>query len=44
VAKRLFNMDITMTVLSRNVRTIQMTTGERVEEHTVFLIQVFDTL
>jgi hypothetical protein len=40
VAKRVFNMDVTLTVVGRNARTIQMTTGERMEEHTMFLIQV----
>jgi len=44
VARRVYGLDVTMTVTSRNQRTVQMSTGERMEEHTIFNIQVRTSL
>ncbi|CAB01118.3 Soluble guanylate cyclase gcy-32 [Caenorhabditis elegans] len=38
VAKRVFDLDITLVVQGRTQRSVHMNNGERVEEHVVFLI------
>ena len=40
VARRVYGIEVTMTVTSRNQRIVQMSTGERMEEHTTFNIHV----
>ncbi|KHJ77275.1 heme NO binding protein, partial [Oesophagostomum dentatum] len=38
-AKRVFKLDIAMTITGRTQRSVQMTTGERIEEHVIFQIK-----
>ena len=40
VAKRVFNLEINMTITGRTQRSVQMSSGERVEEHVIFNIKV----
>uniref|UniRef100_A0A1I8BN61 guanylate cyclase n=1 Tax=Meloidogyne hapla TaxID=6305 RepID=A0A1I8BN61_MELHA len=40
VARRVFTMEISITVTGRTQRTVQMSAGERVEEHVTFLIKL----
>lgn len=40
VARRIFRVDVTMTVSGRTQRSVQVSSGERVEEHVVFIIKV----
>lgn len=42
VAKRVFKLDVKLTLVGRNQRTVQMTTGERQEEHVIFCIHLAD--
>uniref|UniRef100_A0A7E4UWW8 guanylate cyclase n=1 Tax=Panagrellus redivivus TaxID=6233 RepID=A0A7E4UWW8_PANRE len=39
VAKRVFDLDINMTITGRTQRSVQMSSGERVEEHVIFNIK-----
>ncbi|KAK6764355.1 hypothetical protein RB195_024615 [Necator americanus] len=39
-AKRVFKLDVVLTITGRTQRSVQMATGERVEEHVIFLIKV----
>ncbi|TMS35786.1 hypothetical protein L596_003109 [Steinernema carpocapsae] len=43
VARRVFKMDITLSVTGRTQRSVQMTTGERIEEHVIFHIKATGT-
>ncbi|ETN77381.1 heme NO binding associated [Necator americanus] len=38
-AKRVFKLDVVLTITGRTQRSVQMATGERVEEHVIFLIK-----
>ncbi|CAJ0589809.1 unnamed protein product [Cylicocyclus nassatus] len=38
-AKRVFKLDIALTITGRTQRSVQMATGERIEEHVIFLIK-----
>jgi len=40
VAKRVFNLEINMTITGRTQRSVQMSSGERVEEHVIFNIKL----
>ncbi|VDM58091.1 unnamed protein product [Angiostrongylus costaricensis] len=40
VARVVFHIEISISVTGRIQRSVQMATGERIEEHVVFLIQV----
>jgi hypothetical protein len=40
VSKRIYKVDVTITVNGRTQRSVQMSTGERLEEHVIFLIKV----
>ncbi|KAI1727011.1 heme NO binding associated domain-containing protein [Ditylenchus destructor] len=40
VARRVFNIDISMAVTGRTQRSVQVAAGERVEEHVTFLIKL----
>uniref|UniRef100_A0AC34FFF7 Guanylate cyclase n=1 Tax=Panagrolaimus sp. ES5 TaxID=591445 RepID=A0AC34FFF7_9BILA len=40
VARRVFNMDINITIAGRTQRSVQMSTGERIEEHVIFNIKM----
>ncbi|VDM25484.1 unnamed protein product, partial [Toxocara canis] len=40
IARRVFNIEISMSVTGRTQRSVQMSTGERLEEHVIFLIKV----
>ena len=42
VAKRVFKLDVKLTLAGRNQRTVRMTTGERLEEHVMFCIHLAD--
>ncbi|KAK5975287.1 Soluble guanylate cyclase gcy-35 [Trichostrongylus colubriformis] len=42
VARRIFHIDIDLSVTGRTQRTIQMMSGERTEEHVIFLIKTVD--
>ncbi|ETN71836.1 heme NO binding protein [Necator americanus] len=42
VAKRVFNIDISLNITGRTQRSVQMATGERVEEHVIFVVKVID--
>ncbi|EYC18642.1 hypothetical protein Y032_0027g1630 [Ancylostoma ceylanicum] len=39
VARRVFNIDINLTITGRTQRSVQMATGERIEEHVIFLVK-----
>ncbi|CAD5209304.1 unnamed protein product [Bursaphelenchus okinawaensis] len=39
VARRIFNIEVTMTVSGRTQRSVQVASGERIEEHVVFIIK-----
>uniref|UniRef100_A0A914C088 guanylate cyclase n=1 Tax=Acrobeloides nanus TaxID=290746 RepID=A0A914C088_9BILA len=39
VSKRIYKVDVTITVTGRTQRSVQMSTGERLEEHVIFLIK-----
>ncbi|CAI4229274.1 unnamed protein product [Auanema sp. JU1783] len=41
-AKRVFKIDVSLTITGRTQRSVQMATGERIEEHVVFEIKVGD--
>ncbi|CAB3410391.1 unnamed protein product [Caenorhabditis bovis] len=38
-AKRIFNIDVSVTITGRTQRSVQMSSGERTEEHVIFLIK-----
>ncbi|EYC27869.1 hypothetical protein Y032_0008g227 [Ancylostoma ceylanicum] len=38
-AKRVFKLDVVLSITGRTQRSVQMTTGERIEEHVIFLIK-----
>jgi hypothetical protein len=40
VARRVFKIDISMSVTGRTQRSVQMATGERLEEHVIFHLKV----
>ncbi|EPB69066.1 heme NO binding protein, partial [Ancylostoma ceylanicum] len=40
VARRVFNIDISLTITGRTQRSVQMASGERTEEHVIFLVKV----
>ncbi|KAK6744884.1 hypothetical protein RB195_011541 [Necator americanus] len=42
VAKRVFNIDISLNITGRTQRSVQMATGERVEEHVIFVVKTVD--
>ncbi|CAJ0598529.1 unnamed protein product [Cylicocyclus nassatus] len=42
-AKRVFKLDIALTITGRTQRSVQMATGERIEEHVIFLIETANT-
>ncbi|VDN25609.1 unnamed protein product [Cylicostephanus goldi] len=42
-AKRVFKLDIALTITGRTQRSVQMATGERIEEHVIFLIKTTST-
>ncbi|RCN39620.1 heme NO binding protein [Ancylostoma caninum] len=42
VARRVFNIDISLNITGRTQRSVQMATGERTEEHVIFLIKTLD--
>ncbi|CAJ0598531.1 unnamed protein product [Cylicocyclus nassatus] len=42
-AKRVFKLDIALTITGRTQRSVQMATGERIEEHVIFLIKTANT-
>ncbi|KJH48950.1 heme NO binding associated [Dictyocaulus viviparus] len=39
VARRVFNIEISLAITGRTQRSVQMATGERIEEHVIFLIK-----
>ncbi|MFH4983981.1 hypothetical protein AB6A40_010690, partial [Gnathostoma spinigerum] len=39
VGKRIFNIDVKLTVTGRTQRSVHMASGEKIEEHVVFLIE-----
>uniref|UniRef100_A0A183GW58 guanylate cyclase n=1 Tax=Heligmosomoides polygyrus TaxID=6339 RepID=A0A183GW58_HELPZ len=42
VARRVFNIEISLSVTGRTQRSVQMVSGERIEEHVIFLIKTND--
>ncbi|KAK6059407.1 heme NO binding associated, partial [Cooperia oncophora] len=42
-AKRVFELDVALTITGRTQRSVQMATGERMEEHVIFLIKTINT-
>ncbi|KAK6032050.1 heme NO binding associated, partial [Ostertagia ostertagi] len=38
-AKRVFEIDVALTITGRTQRSVQMATGERIEEHVIFLVK-----
>ncbi|EFO98139.1 CRE-GCY-36 protein [Caenorhabditis remanei] len=42
-AKRVFKLDVSMSITGRTQRSVQMATGERIEEHVIFLIKTQNT-
>ncbi|VDL77232.1 unnamed protein product [Nippostrongylus brasiliensis] len=42
VARRVFNTEINLNVTGRTQRSVQMMSGERIEEHVIFLINTVD--
>ncbi|EYC06642.1 hypothetical protein Y032_0074g814 [Ancylostoma ceylanicum] len=42
VARRVFNIDISLTITGRTQRSVQMASGERTEEHVIFLVKTLD--
>ncbi|VDM62010.1 unnamed protein product [Angiostrongylus costaricensis] len=43
-SKRIFELDVNLTTTGRTQRSVQMATGERIEEHVIFLIKVLVVL
>uniref|UniRef100_A0A1I7XD89 guanylate cyclase n=1 Tax=Heterorhabditis bacteriophora TaxID=37862 RepID=A0A1I7XD89_HETBA len=41
-AKRIFKLDVALTITGRTQRSVQMATGERIEEHVIFLIKTLN--
>ncbi|KJH43122.1 heme NO binding protein [Dictyocaulus viviparus] len=39
-AKRIFKLDLHLTITGRTQRSVQMASGERIEEHVIFLVKV----
>ncbi|CAJ0596903.1 unnamed protein product [Cylicocyclus nassatus] len=42
VARRVFDIEVTLSVTGRTQRSVQMNSGERIEEHVIFLIKIAD--
>ncbi|CAJ0924632.1 unnamed protein product, partial [Mesorhabditis belari] len=41
-AKRVFNIDISLSITGRTQRSVHMSTGEKIEEHVIFLIKTIE--